>query len=63
MISNKKAVESAEVIAAYCQEQRSCQNCIFRMCGASEWKCYIQAFDLQDILSNIKAKKMHGGYI
>lgn len=63
MISNKKALESAKVIADYCKEQRGCQNCIFRLYGADSWKCYIQAFDLQDVLSNIEAKKKNGGFL
>lgn len=32
-ISNKKALEAAKVIADYCKEQKSCQNCIFRIYG------------------------------
>lgn len=63
MISNKKALESAKVIAEYCEEQKSCQNCIFRLYGAESWKCHIEAFDLQDVLSNIEAKKKNHGYI
>lgn len=63
MISNKKALESAKVIAEYCKEQKGCQNCIFRQHGADHWKCHIEAFDLQDVLCNIEAKKKHGGYI
>lgn len=52
MISNKKAIESARVISDYCNEQKSCQNCIFREFGEEHWKCHIEAFDLQDVLSN-----------
>lgn len=63
MISNKKALESAKVVVDYCKEQRSCQNCIFRQHGADHWNCHIEAFDLQDVLCNIEAKKKHGGYI
>ena len=63
MISNKKALESAKLIAEYCKERISCQNCIFRLYGAEHWKCHIEAFDLQDVLSNIEAKKKKHGYI
>ena len=63
MISSKKAVESAQVIADFCKEQRGCQNCIFRMHGADHWKCHINAFYLQDVLSNIEAKKKNGGFL
>ena len=62
-VSNKKALECAQVIVDYCREQPSCQNCIFRQYGADHWKCHIEAFDLQDVLSNIAAKKKHGGFI
>lgn len=62
-VSNKKALDAAQIIADYCREQQSCQNCIFRLYGAESWKCQIQAFDLQDVLSNVAAKKKRGGYI
>ena len=63
MISSKKAVESAQMIADFCKEQRGCQNCIFRLFGADRWKCHIDAFDLQDALTNMEAKKKHGGFL
>ena len=63
MISAKKAVEAAQIISDYCQQQRGCQNCIFRQFGADSWKCHIDAFDLQDVLSNISAKKKNHGWI
>ena len=63
MISSKRALESAQVIADFCKEQRGCQNCIFREYGADSWKCHIDAFDLQDVLSNIEAKKKNRGYL
>lgn len=63
MISDKKVVEAAKVVAEYCKEQSSCQNCIFRLYGCDSWKCHIQAFDLQDVLSNIEAKKKNHGYL
>lgn len=62
-INSKKALEAAKVIADFCKEQRSCQNCIFRLHGADHWKCHIEAFDLQDVLSNIEAKKKNRGYL
>lgn len=63
MISAKKAVEAAQIISDYCQQQRGCQNCIFRQFGADSWKCHIDAFDLQDVLFNISAKKKNHGWI
>lgn len=62
-VSKKKALDAAQIIADYCREQQACQNCIFRLYGAENWKCQIQAFDLQDVLSNVAAKSKHGGYI
>lgn len=62
-ISNKKAVEAAKVIADYCKEQKSCQNCIFRLYGCSNWNCAIGAFELQDVLRNIEEKKKNHGYL
>lgn len=63
MISAKKAVEAANVIAEYCKQQRGCQNCIFRKSGAESWNCHIETFDLQDVLWNIEAKKKNRGYL
>ena len=62
-ISNKKALEAAKMIVDFCNEQKGCQNCIFRLCGADRWKCNIDAFDLRDVLSNIEAKKKNHGWI
>lgn len=63
MIRSKKALEAAKVISDFCKEQRGCQNCIFRLHGADHWKCHIESFDLQDVLSNIEAKKKNHGWI
>ena len=63
MISTKKVLEAAQIIADYCKEQYSCQNCIFRLFGAEHRKCHIEAFNLQDVLSNISAKKKNHGWI
>jgi hypothetical protein len=63
MISNKKVLEAVKVVTDFCKEQKSCQNCIFRLYGSDHWKCNIEAFDLQDVLSNIEAKKKNNGWI
>lgn len=63
MISNKKAIESANTIFEYCQQQKGCQNCIFREYGGDHWECHISAFELRDVLSNIEAKKRNHGYL
>lgn len=62
-ISSKKVMEAAKVIVDFCEEQKGCQNCIFRLHGANHWKCHMDAFDLQDVLSNIEAKNKNYGYI
>lgn len=61
MISANKAVEAAQTIVDFCIQQKSCQNCIFRLYGTGHWKCNIEAFNLQDVLSNIAAKKKNHG--
>lgn len=63
MISTKKVLEAAQTVIDYCKEQKSCQNCVFRLHGADSWKCHIEAFDLQDVLFNISAKKKNHGWI
>lgn len=62
-ISDKKAVEAARTLAEYCSERQGCQNCILHLYSPSEWKCHLDVFDLQDILSNIEAKRKHHGYL
>lgn len=63
MVSSNKAVEAAQTIAEYCKQQSECQNCIFRLYGCENWHCAIGAFELQDVLSNIEAKKKNHGYL
>ena len=63
MVRNKQAVEAAQTIVDFCKQQKSCQNCIFRMHGADHWKCHIEVFDLRDVLTNINAKKKNYGYL
>ena len=58
-----EGLEAAKTIVDFCEQQPSCQNCIFRMFGGSEWKCHIEAFDLRGVLSNIAAKNKNRGYI
>lgn len=62
-MTNKQALEHAQAIVSYCKARNSCQNCIFRQHGAENWRCHIQAFDLDDVLRNIAAKKKNGGYL
>lgn len=62
-ISNKKVVEAAKILVDFCEEQRGCQNCIFRKFGADHWECNIEAYDLREALWNIEAKKKNHGWI
>lgn len=69
MITEKKALECAKTLMAFCQEQQGCQNCIFRKYGCDSWKCHINAFpfDLKysvgEVEGNIEAKKRNHGYL
>ena len=63
MVSQQKALMCAETLTQFCKEQSACQNCIFRLYGESLWKCHIDCLDLQDVLSNIRAKKRSCGYL
>lgn len=63
MVTNKQALCAAQTIANYCQQQRGCQNCIFRKHNSDHWKCEICAFELRNVLGNIEAKKKNHGYI
>jgi hypothetical protein len=66
MISNKKAVEAAKVIAEYCKQQRGCQNCIFRLNKCDHWECQMKIpeyLDEREVLGNIEAKKKNHGFI
>jgi len=62
-ISDKKAVGAIKTLTEYCGEQQGCQNCILHLYSPSEWKCYLDVFGLQDILSNIEAKRKHHGHL
>lgn len=63
MISDKKAIEAAEIIVRFCWEQKGCQNCIFREYGSDHWKCVIGSFELRDVLGNMAAKRKNKGCI
>jgi hypothetical protein len=62
-MTDKKGLEAVKTLVEFCKSQRGCQNCIFRKHGAESWRCHIDAFDLQDVLSNIEAKKKNSGWI
>lgn len=63
MAKYDKVLKAANEIAEFCKKQRGCQNCIFREFGADSWRCHIDAFDLQEVLRNIEAKRKAGGYL
>ncbi len=62
-ITAQTAVEAAKTLVEFCKQQRSCQNCIFRLFGCDHWKCHMDCFDLADVLSNIEAKKKNRGWL
>ncbi|WP_288643869.1 hypothetical protein [uncultured Flavonifractor sp.] len=63
MISSKKALSCVETLVEFCKEQSGCQNCIFRRFGSDHWNCQIEAYDLREVLENIKVKKKNYGYL
>lgn len=62
-ITTQELLKGVITVVAYCKQQRGCQNCILRAFGCGHWNCQIDAFDLRDVLDNIKAKKKNHGYI
>lgn len=62
-MTDKKALDCAKIIVAYCEEQKCCQNCIFRKHGGDHWDCFIKVFDMREVVSNFEAKKKNHGYI
>lgn len=63
MISSKKTLACVETLVKFHKEQSGCQNCIFRRFGSEHWHCQIEAYGLQEVLENIKAKKKNQGYL
>ena len=63
MISHREALDAVQTLVEYHKEQSGCQNCIFRRFGSEHWNCQIEAYDLQDVLSNLAAKKKNNGYL
>ena len=64
-MTDKKALEHAQALVDFCNSQRGCQNCIFRLHGCDHWKCQmnINLFDMREAQSNIEAKKKNRGWI
>ena len=58
-----KVLNAVKEIVEFCKEQPGCQNCIFREFGADSWNCHIDAFDIQEVLRNIEAKKKNNVYL
>ena len=63
MIANQRAVNCMKTLIEFCTEQRGCQNCIFRKHGSDAWKCHIDTWEMQKVLSNLEAKRKNGGYL
>lgn len=62
-ISDASAVKAAETLVEFCNQQKACQNCIFRLYGAEAWECNIKAFDLREVMAARVSKSRHQGYI
>jgi len=62
-MNDKKAIETAKLLVEFCKDQNGCQNCVFRKYGSHHWECTINAFDLNEVVSNYEAKKKNHGYI
>ena len=64
-MTDKKALEHAQVLVDFCKSQKGCQNCIFRFHGCDHWKCQmnIDLFDMREAEGNIEAKRKHNGWI
>ena len=64
-ITDKKALDCAKTLKAYCEEQRGCENCILRLHAPDHWNCEMRVMyaDILEIESNYKAKRMHHGFI
>ena len=62
-MNDKKAIETAKKLVEFCEDQKGCQNCVFRKYGSDHWECNINAFDLCDTISNYEAKRKNHGYI
>lgn len=62
-ISDASAIKAAETLVEFCNQQKACQNCIFRLYGAEEWKCNIKAYDLREAVAAKASKSRHQGFI
>lgn len=66
-MTDKEAIKRAESLVAFCEEQRCCQNCVFRKFGSDRWKCYLNnfTFDYEKVFvdGNYTAKRNNHGYI
>ncbi len=60
-ITTKELLKGICTVVTYCKQQPGCQNCILRAFGCDHWNCHMYAFDLDDVLRNIRAKKKNHG--
>lgn len=67
LISDRKALDCVKTLLEFHEQQKSCQNCLFRKFGCDHWDCYINAYDLKynlnNIISNNLAKRKNHGYL
>lgn len=57
VLSDRKAVEYAVELAVFCRQQRSCQDCIFRLPKRKGWSCnldHIEYIDMREIWRNTR---------
>ena len=62
-ITTKELLKGIFTVVTYCKQQPGCQNCILRDFGCDHWNCQMYAFELSEVLANIKAKKKNHGFI
>ncbi len=62
-ITTKELFKGIFAIVTYCEQQAGCQNCILREFGCDHWKCQMYAFELRQVMDNLRAKKKNHGYI
>ena len=58
MVTTQKLLEAIETIAQFCNEQKSCKNCILQKRSVNDYLSHCQApLNMNDIHCNIEAKK------
>ena len=68
MINDKKALDCIQTLINFCEEQKMCENCIFREHSGDHWNCLLDVrhsmqFVLNDALGAYSAKRSTGGWV